>query len=407
MLNRETWIEIAHTVTANPLRTALTGLSVGLGIFIMVVMQGLGFGLQNGVEQDFADEAKNSIWVRTGRTTLPYRGRQPNRKVQLRNGDEVRVTQEVVEVPEWSGRNMKWGSFVQYKNEQGYYPVVGVEPDFKGLEILPLAGGRWLHADDLARESKVCIVGGDVIDGIFDDDEPVGAFVNLNGITFRVIGHFSKEGRWGNRMIYVPLSTMQRLFDGTDKLDQLILSAGESDLEESQRLVETVDADLRLVHGIHPDDQRALRVRDNQEEWAMFDRIFKGIRLFIWVIGGFTLLAGAIGVANIMAIVVKERTVEIGLRKALGASSGGILSAIVLEAVLITLISGVIGLMAGVGALSFAAPFAQHDYFTNPEVNLKVTLVSLLVLVLAGALSGLIPALRAVRVKPIEALREL
>ena len=160
-----------------------------------------------------------------------------------------------------------------------------------------------------------------------------------------------------------------------------------------------------MRHAVHPKDQRAVRVRDNQEEYAMFDRIFKGIRLFIWVIGGFTLLAGAIGVANIMAIVVKERTVEIGVRKALGATSGSILSLIVIEAICLTLISGALGLIAGVATLNYAAPYAQHDYFTNPEVNLRVTVTALIVLVLAGALSGLVPALRAVRIRPIEALR--
>ena len=154
MFNRETWIEIAHTVTANPLRTALTGLSVGLGIFILVVMQGLGFGLQNGVEQDFGDEAKNTIWVRTGTTTLAYRGRQPNRYIELHNEDEERVTEQVVETPAVSGRLSMWGSTVQYKGEQGNYPVVGVEPDFDDLDLIPLTDGRWLHADDLADDRR-------------------------------------------------------------------------------------------------------------------------------------------------------------------------------------------------------------------------------------------------------------
>ena len=405
MFNRETWIEIAHTVTANPLRTALTGLSVGLGIFILVVMQGLGFGLQNGVEQDFGDEARNTVWVRTGTTTLPFRGRQPNRRVQMRNEDEQRITEQVVDAPAWSGRRMMWGSTVGYKSEQGNYPIVGVEPDFDDLELLPLRGGRWLHADDLAKESKVCVVGENLLEELFKRDEAIGAFVTLNGITFRVGGHFSKNGRWGNSMVYVPLTTMQRVFNGSDEVDQMVLSTGDLDLDGSTAMVGAVDADLRLRHSVHPDDQRAVRVRDNQEEFAMFERIFVGIRLFIWIIGGFTLLAGAIGVANIMAIVVKERTVEIGVRKALGATSGSILSLIVIEAISLTLISGALGLIAGVATLNVAAPYAQHDYFTNPEVNLRVTITALVVLVVAGAISGFVPALRAVRIRPIEALR--
>jgi len=405
MFNRETWIEIAHTVTANPLRTALTGLSVGLGIFILVVMQGLGFGLQNGVEQDFGDEAKNTIWVRTGTTTLAHRGRQPNRYIELRNEDEQRVTEQVVETPAVSGRLSMWGSTVQYKGEQGNYPVVGVEPDFDDLDLIPLTGGRWLHPDDLAQESKVCVIGENLINELFKQKSPIGEYIVLRGITFRVVGHFTKNGRWGNSMVYIPMTTMQRLFQGNDVIGSMVLSTGERDLAGSTAMVEAIDGDLRLRHAVHPEDQRAVRVRDNQEEFAMFERIFKGIRLFIWVIGGFTLLAGAIGVANIMAIVVKERTVEIGVRKALGATSGSILSLIVIEAISLTLISGALGLMAGVATLNFAAPYAQHDYFSDPEVNLRVTVTALIVLVVAGAISGLVPALRAVRIRPIEALR--
>jgi len=203
----------------------------------------------------------------------------------------------------------------------------------------------------------------------------------------------------------VPLTTMQRVFNGSDEVDQMVLSTGDLDLEGSQAMVEAVDGDLRMRHSVHPDDVRAVRVRDNQEEYAMFERVFTGIRLFIWVIGGFTLLAGAIGVANIMAIVVKERTVEIGVRKALGATSGSILSLIVIEAIALTLISGALGLIAGVATLNAVAPYAEHDYFADPEVNLRVTVTALAVLVVAGAISGFVPALRAVRIRPIEALR--
>jgi len=203
----------------------------------------------------------------------------------------------------------------------------------------------------------------------------------------------------------VPRTTMQRVFNGSDEVDQMVLSTGDLDLEGSQAMVEAVDGDLRMRHSVHPDDVRAVRVRDNQEEYAMFERVFTGIRLFIWVIGGFTLLAGAIGVANIMAIVVKERTVEIGVRKALGATSGSILSLIVIEAIALTLISGALGLIAGVATLNAVAPYAEHDYFADPEVNLRVTVTALAVLVVAGAISGFVPALRAVRIRPIEALR--
>ena len=252
MFNRETWIEIAHTVTVNPLRTALTGLSVGLGIFILVVMQGLGFGLQNGVEQDFGDEAKNTIWVRTGTTTLAYRGRQPNRYIELRDEDEERVTEQVVETPAASGRLSMWGSTVQYKNEQGNYPLMGVEPDFAELDLIPLQGGRWLHQDDLEKESKVCVIGENVINELFKQRSPIGEYIILRGITFRVVGHFTKNGRWGNSMVYIPMTTMQRLFQGNDAIGSMVLSTGDRDLAGSTAMVDAIDGDLRLRHAVHP-----------------------------------------------------------------------------------------------------------------------------------------------------------
>jgi putative ABC transport system permease protein len=406
IFSRELWIEIGHTVIANPLRTALTGLSVGLGIFILVVMQGLGFGLQNGVQQDFGDEASNSLWIRTNRTTLPFRGRQANRSIELRNADKEILTEKLFETPLHSARRMLWGSTIQAGNEEGRFAVVGVNEDYDQLESIPLVSGRWLHQEDLAQSAKVCVIGQTIVDDLFKKKNPIGEYIRLRNVTFRVIGTFSRSGsRWTNSMALIPITTLQRVFEGADQVGRVIVSTGDRTVEEASAMASMADGALRTRHAVHPDDQRAVRVEDNNEEFAMYQRIFMGIRLFIWVIGGFTLFAGAIGVANIMSIVVKERTVEIGVRKALGATSGSIVTLIVVEAIALTSISGILGMIAGVLTLEFVAPFAEHDYFSNPAVNLNVTITALGVLVLSGAMSGLAPALRAVRIRPIEALR--
>ena len=175
IFSRELWIEIGHTVIANPLRTALTGLSVGLGIFILVVMQGLGFGLQNGVQQDFGDEASNSLWIRTNRTTLPFRGRQANRSIELRNADKEILTEKLFETPLHSARRMLWGSTIQAGNEEGRFAVVGVNEDYDQLESIPLTSGRWLHQEDLAQSAKVCVIGQTIVDDLFKKRIPLAS----------------------------------------------------------------------------------------------------------------------------------------------------------------------------------------------------------------------------------------
>jgi putative ABC transport system permease protein len=412
MFDRELWLEIAHTVTANPLRTALTGLSVGLGIFILVVMQGLGFGLQHGVESTFDQQASNAIWVDTDRTTLPYRGRAVNTPVWARNHDFKHLTEEVVIAPEKSVKLWFWGSLFKVGDKEGNYQLYGVSPDYKNLNGIPMTGGRFISQADCDGHEKVCVVGGGPVKQLFGDAPVVGVYIEIRGVSFRVVGQFdSPSGRWANNAVYIPSTTAQRLFHGSvnaggmDWIDQMVLSTGDLSTEDAAAMAITVDRDMRSRLAVHPDDQRGISVRDNNEDAAMFERIFLGIRLFIWGIGGLTLLAGAIGVANIMGIVVKERTVEFGIRKALGATPGSVIKLIVVEAISLTLVSGSCGLLAGVALLEYGAPMMNHEFFTDPSISFNVTLIALGVLVLAGALSGFFPALRAVRIRPVEALR--
>jgi putative ABC transport system permease protein len=390
----------------------LTGVSVALGIFILVVMQGLGFGLQHGVEQQFADDAVNSIWVEGGRTQMPYRGSQSNRPVKLTNADMPGLEAQADTVPSSSRRIRMWGAEVVWanprgENQTGSFGLRGVDPAHIELERSTLLSGRFINARDVAESRKVAVVGPNIVEELFQTSEPVGTFVRINGILFQVVGTFEDPGsRWENRVVYVPFTTAQGLFRSDDSVDQVIYSTGDMTTDATVVQSARMLSWLKDVKAIHPEDARGVRVDNNNEEYAMYASIFEGIRLFIWGIGLMTLLAGAVGVANILAIGVKERTKEIGVRKALGATNGSIVGLVVMESTVLMLISGCVGLMFSVGLLSVVAPMANHEYFQNPQVDHRIALFALGVLVLVGLASGLGPALRAVAIRPVEALRD-
>lgn len=409
MFDREKWLEIAHTVVSNPLRTVLTGLSVALGIFILVVMQGLGFGLENGVKAQFQDDATNSLWISTMRTQLAYKGYKPNRWIEMDNADADALLDHADNPDVFSRRVTLWGSRIAANGKEGSFSVRGVDPGHLELEQTTLVSGRYISDRDVAEKRKVAVIGEQIRKELFAGTgvEPVGSYIRLRGVLFRVVGTFNDEGsRWENQVAYLPLSTVQSYFRAGEPVDQLILSTGVMDLASTTDQTASLAAFLRTRKSVHPDDDSAVEVRNNNENFAQFQSIFDGIRLFIWGIGIMTLLAGAVGVANIMAIVVKERTKEIGIRKAIGATSASLVGLIVQESVSLMFVSGLVGLIAGVWTLEFVAPQVDHEFFQSPEVNFRLTLSALGILVLAGALSGLGPALRAVSIRPVEALKD-
>lgn len=407
MFDWDKWMEIFHTIIKNPLRTFLTGLSVALGIFILVVMQGLGFGLQNGVMKQIQDDAINSIWVRSGTTSIPYKGLNSNRRIEYDNDDLAWVLENVEGVTDYSGRFMRWNSTISYGKEKMNFGIRAVHPGHQMLERTDVKEGRYINTSDVANMRKVALVGKTVYDDLFRGKPAVGEYIEVNGISFRVIGMFEDpNSRWENRQVYLPISTGQKVFGGQDKLNMFMISTGEASLEESIEMKNEIDRHLREHYSVHPEDERAVWLRNNNEEFKEFLDIFTGIRTFIWVIGFFTLFAGIIGVANIMSIIVKERTKEIGIRKALGATPWSIISLIIQESTFLTFVAGCFGLVLGVGLLEVVANFIDHEFFTNPTINYRISIGALVILVLAGSLSGLIPAIRAVNIRPVEALRD-
>ena len=408
MFNRDTWLEIAHTVLSHPLRTALTGVSIALGVFILVVMQGLGFGLQNGVEQQFADDAVNSIWVQAGRTQLAYKGNQANKQVKIRENDVEAMFAEMDTVYASSRRIRKWGVQMEHGDQAGSYPIRGVDPDHQMLENTKLTDGRYVNQRDIDEETKIAVLGQTIVDEIYQGENPIGTHIIIGGVLFSVVGTFNDPAsRWENKMAVVPYSTAKKLFrGGRDKVDQVILGTGDMKIAKTITLTDRLLNWFKERKSVHPEDSRGIWMNNNNEEYQKYQNIFMGIELFIWGIGLLTLLAGAVGVANILAIAVKERTKEIGVRKALGATGLSIVGLVVQESLALMLVSGCLGLVMGVGLLEFVSPFIDHEYFQNPQVDFRIALLALAVLSVVGVISGIGPAIRAVSIKPVEALRD-
>jgi putative ABC transport system permease protein len=414
MFNLDRWREILDTLWRSKLRSGLTAFSVAWGIFMLVFLLGMGTGLQNGVEKEFADDATNAVWLFSGRTSIPHEGLPIGRRIVFTNGD-VQALDKLRGVDKITGRFFIGdGRSNNVQSRVGKnvaaYDVRSVHPDHLYLENTIMVAGRFLNEVDLREKRKVCAIGVPVAKFLFETtDDVVGRWVEINRIPFQVVGLFTDEGGEGEReKIYIPITTSQTAFNGADRVHMTMFTMrSDVTVAESRRAADAAVARLAAAHHFSADDPQAVRVRNNVEQFENFLQIFVGIRLFVLVMGMCSLVAGVIGVSNIMMIAVRERTREIGVRKALGAKPSHIVMSIVQESVFITTVAGYLGLVAGVGALALIDHLIPPtDMFAHPEVNLNIALGATLLLVIAGALAGLFPARAAARVNPIKALRD-
>jgi putative ABC transport system permease protein len=409
MFDLDKWQEILETIRQNKLRTFLTGFSVAWGILILVVLLGSGTGLANGIEYQFRDDAINSIWVRSGQTSMPYKGLKPGRQIRFTNDDHEQVKLDIDGVEYMSSRFYPRGELVVTAGgQQSTFDIRSVHPDHQHLEKTIVTRGRFLNDLDVSEYRKVAAIGVRVEEALFGEGDALGQYINVNGIPFRVVGLFRDIGSESEEeRIYLPISTAQRIFNGANRISMFMMTTGTAPLEETQTMAADVQNLLAQRHSFSPDDKRAVFVNNSNEFFQRFVDLMAGIRIFVWIIGIGTILAGVVGVSNIMLIVVKERTKEIGVRKALGATPGSIVSLILQEAVFITAIAGYIGLVLGVALLEFGAQhLPDSEFFLNPGVDLRLALAATLLLVVAGTLAGLVPAYRAARVSPVEALKD-
>jgi putative ABC transport system permease protein len=404
----EALLELWDVLARNKLRALLTGLSVGWGVFMLVVLLGAGVGLQNGASWEFRDDAQNSIWIAGGKTSLPYAGRKPGRAILFKNQDFDDLQRKVSGIEHLTGRYWLWGEFsVSYRGKRASFNVVGVHPAHQFLEKTLITRGRFVNPLDQAEKRKVAVIGSKVRQILFGDADPVGAYINLRGLAYKVVGEFEDVGGENElRKIYIPIATAQLVYNQPDTIHQFTFSVGDASVAQSQVMGEEARAVLARNHGFALEDRRALRLGNNLEQFTRLTQVFGWIRAFVWVVGVGTLLAGMIGISNIMLISVAERTKEIGIRKALGATPASIIRMVLGEALVLTSVSGYVGLVSGVAVVELAARrFPDAPFFRQPSVSLEVALGATAVIVVAGALAGFFPAYRAARVSPIVALR--
>jgi len=401
--------EIFHNLGKNKLRTILTGFAVSWGIFMLIILLGSGYGLENGVHKAFSEDAINSLWVRSGQTSMPYQGLNQGRPIRFTNGDYDDLKQTIkgrdkIAARYYLGRN----TTVRYKSLAGKFPVVGIHPEYAALEMLKAGAGRLLNASDQAFQRKVAILGPETKKELSPSSPIVGQYLLIKNIAFQVVGVFTDEGdEWGLDRVYIPISTMQHLFGRNDRIHNLAMTMDTGASLSPQLVEKSIRERLAQRHRFNKEDRRAVFIHNTLISYQKYMRLFANIRLFIWIIGIGSIVAGIVGVSNIMLITVKERTREIGIRKAIGASPGSIIDLIVTEAIIITFIFGYLGLAAGIGALEVMAHTIQGvSYFHNPEVNLATAFGAVFLLVLSGTLAGFFPARRAASIRPVEALHD-
>lgn len=414
MFDLDKWQEIYGTIKKHKLRTLLTAFGVFWGIFMLVLLLGAGKGLENGVLNMFKSLANNTMFIYGGRTRIPYNGLPPGRNINFTNDDYHAIRREIPEVRYLAPSSRLNGSYtVSYGTKNNVFQVTGTLPDYRNIKALEFSYGRFLNENDIREKRKVAAIGTRVLEVLFNNENPIGKYINIKGVFFKVIGVFSPEfsgnsGRDETESVYLPLTTLQQSFNMPDKIGVFILNTKEgADADYTEKKVKLL---LAGRHNVDPEDEKAMGGWNSGKEVQKFVGLFFGIKVFIWIVGIGTIIAGIVGVSNIMLIIVKERTKEIGIRKALGAKPSSIISLILTESIVITGVSGYMGLACGVfvleGIKNALEKFnVQSDFFSNPEVDLNVAISATVVLVVAGALAGLYPARKAAKVNPIEALR--
>lgn len=417
MFDRDKWQEVFHVLEKNKLRTFLTAFGVFWGIFMLIVLLGSGNGLRNGVVGDFGGHATNSMFLWTQSTSMPYAGFNRGRRFNFHNEDVEYIKRNIPEIAVLSPRAQMGGHRGTNNVVRGLktaaFNVYGDFPEYNQIEPVRMMKGRYINQFDVDEKRKVCVIGNEVVNSLFlAGEEPMGDYIEINGVSFKVVGVFKSKQRGdqaeeSEKSVVIPLTTFQRAFNWGDIIAWFAITS--IDNVPVSLVEEKVVALLKTKYKIHPDDPRAFGHFNLEREFIKMNGLFTGISGLSWFVGVLTLVAGVIGVSNIMLIIVKERTQEIGVRRAIGATPGVIKLQIILESVFLTSLAGFVGVLAGVWTLVGVDTLLgdmETGSFRHPEISFFTVVVALTILIVSGALAGLIPAQRAVRIKPIEALRD-
>ena len=408
MFNRDRWQEIFETIRKNKLRTFLSGFTVALGIFIFIILFGFGNGLKNQFQEFFLDDATNVISLFPGKTSKPYNGFKSNRRIEFRNDDLTDVKEQFPFFLEYITPRISRAAEVKYKNEFDNYVTRAVGPAHQFAEKTILMKGRFINQDDIINKTKYAVIGRLVARDLFNQEDPIGKFINVGNSVFKVVGVFQDDGGdREERYIYIPYTTRQLLEKSNDKLDRIILAfkpqIGHSGSVVFERKLREF---LKKKKSIDPSDPNGIYIRNVADQLKQNQQFANVLQLIVTFVGLGTLIAGIIGISNIMVFVVKERTKELGIRKALGATPKSVIRMILQESIFITTISGYIGLFIGIFVLQNIGVSLEEYFIKNPYIDTSTALFSTLILILFGGIAGYIPAKRAARIKPIIALRD-
>jgi putative ABC transport system permease protein len=419
MFDLDLWKEIIDALKKNRMRSFMTAFGVFWGIFMLIVMSGAGRALENGIMDGIKAFATNSAFFWTDRTSIPHKGFQRGRRWEYKNADiqYIRANLKDVEYlsPRLFGPNTWGGDNTIRGSKSGAFNIFGDYPDYYKIDPWTPVKGRLLNEIDILQNRKVCIIGERVAEVMFaEGEEPVGEYLKINGVYFQVVGVVKPETRINigggqkNESIMIPFSTMQRTYNMGDVVHFFSVTSVPG--VPVSRLEERLKELLKERHHIAPDDRQAIGSFNIEVEWKKFNALFNGIQILTWIVGIGTLLAGIIGVSNIMMVIIRERTQEIGIQRAIGATPAKVMLHIVAESVFLTVMAGYIGLALGVGLLELLGMALEAGgdemFFRRPEISFKMAVSALTVLVFSGIFAGMIPARRAVSIKPIDAIRE-
>jgi len=422
MFDIDRWNEIWSALTKNKIRSLLTAFGVFWGIFMLIVMAGAGKGLENGIVAGVSKFATNSAFLWTDRTSEPFKGFKRGRRWNMDSEDLEYLKNNVPEMelitPKNFGGNNNSGPNVIRGKKSGAFNVKGDYPDYTKIDPCTVLKGRWINEMDIRERRKVCVIGEKVFESLFTPTEdPIGQNLKISGVYYQVVGLIKPETRINingrtEESVSLPFTTMLQTYNMGNRIHFLAITA-KNGIPVSV-VEEKVKEFIKKKHSIAPTDNQALNSVNIEKEFRQMSGLFLGIQILTWIVGVGTLFAGVIGVSNIMLVIIKERTKEIGVQRAIGATPRVIISQIMLESVVLTTLAGYIGLSLGVGLLELVNKVLESSadgksdgvFFQHPEVSLTVALSALAVLIVAGLFAGMIPATRAIQIKPIDALRE-
>lgn len=416
MFNRDRWKEILEVLSSNVFRTLATSFGVGWGIFILIILLAAGKGLENGIRADFGDIATNTMFMWSRNTTMPYKGLPKGRRFSFKLDDVQAIKDNVPDLRFISPRN-QLGGFRGANNvvrglRTGAFNVYGDYPEIIKQEPMTITSGRFVNHNDIQDKRKIAVIGDGVRNELYDQGETViGTYIKIQGVNFMVVGTYQKKddggGEEGQKEIYVPFTAFSQAFNTSNDVGWMAITA--NDGSSISDLKEKIVGVVKEKRKIHPDDKRAVGYFDLYEQFNRVESLFGALRWVAYFVGVLVLLSGIIGVSNIMLIVIKERTKEIGIRRALGEAPWSIKKQILMESIFLTIISGMIGIVFGAafiyGVNAVLDSVGPVDMFINPSVSLAVVVSALIILVFSGLLAGFIPAQSAIKIRPIEALR--